>query len=381
MLRRSFYLLFSLIFCSSLFGQIDDYYSCWKFESNFRDLGLNNNHGVKVGNPIFISDRNDKLSSAIKLDGTNSYIRIPNDNNLSLTGFYSICFWIKPYNYGEGGFGRILEKRDNSSGAGTGLQINLNSTVNGLTFAKVGNTTVKINDCIDLNTWQFFSFTFDGNYLKVYKNGTIINTYSFPKLEQTTVDLLIGQAQSLNRAFNGEIDDIYIFNRILNQGEVGTLYNGNNDQPSPGTSNWLKSGNNLYYLSGSVGIGTSSPDSKTKLDVAGTIRADEILIEDIAAVTMNLSGDIAANNVTIRANGNTADFVFEENYPLSKLSDIESFIKTQKHLPGIPSASEMEEQGVNIAEMNKLLLQKVEELTLHIIRQQKEIDELMKSQK
>jgi hypothetical protein len=71
----------------------------------------------------------------------------------------------------------------------------------------------------------------------------------------------------------------------------------------------------------------------------------------------------------------TADFVFEENYNLPKLNEVENFINKNKHLPEIPSAKEMEANGVNIAEMNALLLQKIEELTLYTIEQQKLIEE------
>lgn len=98
---------------------------------------------------------------------------------------------------------------------------------------------------------------------------------------------------------------------------------------------------------GNVGIGTVSPSSR--LSVKGTAKAEEIIVEE------NIG----------------ADFVFEEDYPLPSLSEVEHYIKNQKHLPGIPSAEEMKRNGVKVGDLQMKLLQKIEELTLHTIRQQK----------
>ncbi|MCL2290276.1 MAG: hypothetical protein FWC34_06155 [Bacteroidetes bacterium] len=70
------------------------------------------------------------------------------------------------------------------------------------------------------------------------------------------------------------------------------------------------------------------------------------------------------------------DFVFENDYELRPLNEVEQFIIENKHLPNVPSAAEVEANGINLGEMNAILLQKVEELTLYIIQMQKEIDEL-----
>lgn len=76
---------------------------------------------------------------------------------------------------------------------------------------------------------------------------------------------------------------------------------------------------------------------------------------------------------------NWPDYVFETNYCLPSLSEVEQFITTEKHLPEVPSQEEINQKGVDILEMNKILLKKVEELTLHLIRMQKEIDGLKSS--
>lgn len=102
---------------------------------------------------------------------------------------------------------------------------------------------------------------------------------------------------------------------------------------------------------GNVGIGTTSPSYK--LDVAGTIRANEIIV--------NTTG---------------ADFVFADDYQLRPLSEVKAFIIENKHLPEIKSAQEMLENGVGINELQTQLLQKIEELTLYLIQQEQTISEL-----
>jgi len=76
--------------------------------------------------------------------------------------------------------------------------------------------------------------------------------------------------------------------------------------------------------------------------------------------------------------GNWADFVFADDYKLRSLDAVESFIKENKHLPEIPSTAEVHKEGLDLAQMDAKLLQKIEELTLYVIQQQKEIDKLKK---
>lgn len=100
---------------------------------------------------------------------------------------------------------------------------------------------------------------------------------------------------------------------------------------------------------GSVGIGTTNT-STYKLAVNGNIRAKEIKVET-----------------------NWADYVFKEGYDLPTLEEVESHIKEKGHLINIPSAMEVEENGILLGEMNKLLLEKIEELTLYTLQQEREI--------
>lgn len=90
---------------------------------------------------------------------------------------------------------------------------------------------------------------------------------------------------------------------------------------------------------------------------------------------LGVDGDIVAKKVIVQT-GSWADKVFEQEYNLRSLADIEKYIAQHGHLPEIPSECEVLQNGIEVGEMNKLLLQKVEELTLHMIAQQKLIEEL-----
>jgi hypothetical protein len=118
----------------------------------------------------------------------------------------------------------------------------------------------------------------------------------------------------------------------------------------------------IHGATGNVGIGTQNPDQK--LTVKGKIHAEDIIIN---------------TNVP-------ADYVFEkyydnyssarEDYSMMNLKDLESFIKENKHLPEIPSGSEMIQDGIMIGDFQMKLLQKIEELTLYTIAQHKELENL-----
>ncbi len=248
-----------------------------------------------------------------------------------------------------------------------------NNNTNGTTISIIGKSTgysgIFLGD-EDMETAGQISYFHTDNSLRlgsqnsnndliINKDGNVGIGTTDPKAKlEVAGDIAIARTSKFKflEKVNGG-DRAYI--RSTN-GENGETYNSLIFAVGAGKERLFINGNNGY-----IGIGKKKPNYE--LDVCGTVRAKEVKVEEFTCSNGSFNGNLAANNITVKANGNTADFVFEEDYSLRELSEVENFIKTNKHLPDIPSATEMEEQGVNLAEMNKLLLQKVEELTLYSI--------------
>jgi hypothetical protein len=121
----------------------------------------------------------------------------------------------------------------------------------------------------------------------------------------------------------------------------------------PCFAQWTTSGTNIHFTTGIVSIGTTKAPAGFKFAVGGSIIAEEVVIKVQSA---------------------WPDYVFAPGYQKLTLSELEKFILLHKHLPEIPSATEVEDKGVNIGEMNATLLKKIEELTLYVIELRKETD-------
>ncbi|GGG58227.1 hypothetical protein [Epilithonimonas arachidiradicis] len=169
-------------------------------------------------------------------------------------------------------------------------------------------------------------------------------------------DLVVGNnnisigANSASNLSSGSNNILIGYETTVNTGSISNQLN---------IGNWIK-GNN-----GTIGIGTSNlpadgiatDGNKYKLYVKDGIKTEKVKV------------DIAADN-------GWADYVFAKDYKLMPLKEVENYININGHLPEVPSTEEAIQNGIELKEMNILLLKKVEELTLHLIEQDKRIGEL-----
>ena len=116
---------------------------------------------------------------------------------------------------------------------------------------------------------------------------------------------------------------------------------------------WTTSGTNINFVNGIVSVGTTKAPTGFKLAVGGSLIAEEVVI---------------------KVQASWPDYVFAPGYKKFTLSELEKYIIANKHLPDVPAAQQVEDEGVKVGEMNYILLKKIEELTLYVIELKKEIE-------
>lgn len=97
---------------------------------------------------------------------------------------------------------------------------------------------------------------------------------------------------------------------------------------------------------------------------------------DLRGYKLAVNGSAIFTSVKVKLEQNWPDYVFEKDYQLLSLADLEKFIQQNKHLPDVPSAAEVEKEGLDVGANQAALLKKIEELTLYIIEQNKRIEKL-----
>jgi len=209
--------------------------------------------------------------------------------------------------------------------------------------------------------------------LDVIGSGTTSSTNTF-LLRNNVGDTLLRMRDDgrIGIGYNGSS-----YGRTLNMGGTGINFYTANEVAFGGavfptdTSLviWSNSGANNYLVLqpswGNTGIGTYTPNAKLHLNGAMLVGGNA---ERIATgYQVSVAGKIIAEEVKVQLRASWPDYVFGSNYKLMPLEQLEQSINANKHLPNIPAAADVEKNGIMLGDMNKKLMEKVEELTLYII--------------
>ena len=214
---------------------------------------------------------------------------------------------------------------------------------------------------------------------------------------------LMGITAGINKYLGVTAANFTIDSNLMAMGMTGTqgFTMATKGTPSIGLNAYPSNGNYLRGLSGSSYVMEFSDASfKLRTAVFETPRVDIIAnwrdaftVKTNGAVILNgkvgvnventtqdyalaVDGGLITTKVHIQEVGDWQDRVFGEDYRLMPLGEVEAYVAEHRHLPGIPSEAEVRAEGYDVAEMQAALLGKVEELTLHLMRQQREIDSL-----
>ena len=237
--------------------------------------------------------------------------------------------------FGDGSYVQIGEWEADDELSFKAIKYNF---TNGKVGIKVANPQydIDLNGSLYLHTVNIDnSITWQHSYLYWEAHSLVMGTPE-GKYKHNSVDLMPGgatQAPLFSQLRMYTADSIGVQNEII---RFNTMYNC-----------WINT-------PGKIGIGTDSP--QYKLDVNGTIRAKEILVQSTGA-----------------------DFVFDDDYKLLTLHDLKQYVKQNHHLPEIQSAEQMQQEGVSLDKLAIQLLQKLEEQTLYIIQLEERISELEKN--
>jgi hypothetical protein len=306
----------------------------WPFNGNADDESDYTNDGTVYGATL-TQDREGNPNAAYNFNGMSNYIEVNDDNTLDFIDNYSLSGWYRTTNQYQP-LQVVLGKGNNYGGTGYQLMVNGLSTIQfGFNNGYPGNSPEVINGGANtiptedlLNGWHHIVGTYDGVVAKLYIDGELVGeTYEVFELSISEEPLLFGkETHSILRFFNGDLDDIGMWNRALTREEIGKMF---------------------------ISIPTTTTDvndTSSPTDFGGKIECYPNPTTDV--INVDLSGLNDYSGQKLRIMNLSGQIVYEENVNQSKVViDVKSLLSS-----GIYVINTVDQNG-NISSTNKFVVQ------------------------
>jgi len=271
------------------------------------------NNGTAQGNAV--QTDSGYLGKGFEFDGDNDYLDCGSDSSLNLVSNLTISTWIKLRTFGQGGWGRIVDKGNDTAPENVGFSFLIDDSNDRIEYAVYGETVVYSNsNVISLNEWQHVAVVYNETNVIFYVNGSAQGTvsYTISPSDSSGYPLVIGiRYYDKNRDFNGTIDDVMLFNRSLSAEEILALYANQSSRYLEANFTSLSEGNHTFkaYAQDTRGnvnsteersVTVTSISQCTTLDQPNTYYVQTAnIVPPGPGVCINITGE----NITFDGNG------------------------------------------------------------------------------
>jgi gliding motility-associated-like protein len=318
-MRKSLFLLlllFAFVFAQSQVNLNSGLRAYYPFTGNANDISGNNNNPV-FNNAVLTADHNGNPNSAYHFNGTNSYMKVLNNSTLNMTNQMSIALWVKPTGWYTGSCynNMMVMKGDNDNNPTGNYYIRFSDFYTGCTAPTTtqerfyGTGVTAPTPIVQLNQWYSVVWTYDGTTARIYVNCVLQQSFNISLTFTNAADLFLGHMNDPAFPYwlNGDLDEVRIYDRPLNQQEVNVL--GGCTTTNQTCNNWL----NLPSFQSYVNVGD--------LDIPG----NQITVEAVFNRTTpysngyNWAGDLVSKhqdpaNVNYLLRPNNAEITTSNGY-------------------------------------------------------------------